>query len=471
MESIYAALNSLQMRKKSTAAKKYIPPRYLTGQVRVAFIGKSNYVTINQVALVSPVRHMYVAVFTPDDYVKIFHYSAQELQDRKNTTLTNQHGGSDFNSNTYIMKLDYTSDCNLVETIPLHKQKLNGQYNTTNATKILEGFEQLVEGKQVVDFTAGKGDLLKWARDNGAKSVLGYDIDPSVNPSNIELDTLDTPVSLPSHFVMSNPPFLRKCGTKTVVHDHIYKRYGVDNLYKAHIMSLTCKEGIMIVPANFLSEAKSKARDWFFRRYSITKARLFTYKVFDDADLSVVAFHYKKNKALADYCTYGIDIYYPNNQVITKQVTVSAAHKWLVGGETLSQLQVYANGLQVEIKSCAEQTNTNIYLQNINGGTLSFGASYHSSRPSESTNKLVSNRVELPGFTVLTKTKQLEIVAKFNKLQQDLFDKYDQLPFSNYVEAGKLITSGSINKTLLAASAGLVLVDQNPATALFDWGT
>lgn len=63
------------------------------------------------------------------------------------------------------------------------KQAL-GQYFTTNSDRILEGFENLVKGKKVLDPFAGAWDLLNWADRNGASECAGYDIDPKTQETH-----------------------------------------------------------------------------------------------------------------------------------------------------------------------------------------------------------------------------------------------------------------------------------------------
>ena len=83
-----------------------------------------------------------------------------------------------------------------------------GQFFTTNADVVLRGFEPFVAGKAVTDPFAGNGDLLRWAKQNGAKSVKGYDIDPACidNKTVFENDSLLRPKRY--DFIVTNPPYL-----------------------------------------------------------------------------------------------------------------------------------------------------------------------------------------------------------------------------------------------------------------------
>ena len=57
------------------------------------------------------------------------------------------------------------------------KKKQLGQFFTKNSDYIFKGLEKFIEGKTVIDPFAGNGDFIKWARENKAKSVKGYDVD------------------------------------------------------------------------------------------------------------------------------------------------------------------------------------------------------------------------------------------------------------------------------------------------------
>jgi predicted RNA methylase len=56
-------------------------------------------------------------------------------------------------------------------------KKQLGQFFTVNSDYILSGFSDFVKGKNIIDPFAGSGDLLIWAKRNGAKKIKGYDVD------------------------------------------------------------------------------------------------------------------------------------------------------------------------------------------------------------------------------------------------------------------------------------------------------
>ena len=90
-----------------------------------------------------------------------------------------------------------------------NKQKL-GQFFTTNSNYILKGFDKYINNKNIADPFCGSGELLTWAINNSAKSVIGYDIDRQYIDNKIIFfnDSLNNPLQY--DFVLTNPPYLYK---------------------------------------------------------------------------------------------------------------------------------------------------------------------------------------------------------------------------------------------------------------------
>lgn len=66
------------------------------------------------------------------------------------------------------------------------KKRDLGQFFTTNADYILQGFEEFIGGKEVSDPFAGNQELLNWCQKNGAQAVVGFDCDKNyVNDKNV----------------------------------------------------------------------------------------------------------------------------------------------------------------------------------------------------------------------------------------------------------------------------------------------
>jgi hypothetical protein len=181
----------------------------------------------------------------------------------------------------------------------MNKKKELGQFNTTNVDYILQGLENLIAGKAVVDPYAGNGDLLKWAKKNGAKPVIGYDIDPNCIKNNIFNN--DSLITIPpsGNFILTNPPYLYK----GKMNEYMKKKYMLDDcvedlyhLSLLRIINSDYDEGIIIIPVNFFSaENSDKIRKKFLDVYDIENVNYFTEQVFDDTTYNVVAFHFFKS--------------------------------------------------------------------------------------------------------------------------------------------------------------------------------
>jgi len=75
------------------------------------------------------------------------------------------------------------------------KKKNLGQFFTYNSDYILKGFEKCVKGKVICDPFAGNQDLMRWATKNGAKSVVGFDVNKNLvdNKKVFYNDSLNNP--------------------------------------------------------------------------------------------------------------------------------------------------------------------------------------------------------------------------------------------------------------------------------------
>lgn len=176
----------------------------------------------------------------------------------------------------------------------MSQKKDLGQFFTTNSDYILQGFENVVQGKTVLDPFAGGGDLLRWAERNGAKAVSGLDIDPKLVSKEITLN--DSLLVIPAtEFNITNPPYL----AKNKMSPEMKSKYMLDSYEDLYLLSIKRimisdpKEGIIIIPVNFFSAENSDAlRKEFLTQYSISRVNYFRTQVFADTTYNVVAFYY-----------------------------------------------------------------------------------------------------------------------------------------------------------------------------------
>lgn len=250
-------------------------------------------------------------------------------------------------------------------------KKQLGQFFTTNSDRILQGLDIFVFGKNVIDPFAGNSDLLDWAKRNKSKSVLGYDIDKKlINNKNVFYnDSISNKMRY--DFVCTNPPYLHKnkadIKTKNIFNTKEHSNF--EDLYQLSIFSIMeCKEGILIVPLNFLSAENSKyIRNIFFNKFEIIKLNIWTEQVFDDTTYNVIAFHFRtKENTHSDKNIVETTILPANTKTsfILKKET-----GWQIGGEFVDKIKKVKNNLGIfrltenDIKSGSE--NIKIAIQNV----------------------------------------------------------------------------------------------------------
>ena len=218
-----------------------------------------------------------------------------------------------------------------------------GQFFTTNADAVLRGFEPFVAGKAVTDPFAGNGDLLRWAKKNGAKSVKGYDIDPACidNKTVFENDSLKTPQAY--DFVVTNPPYLYQ---NKMADNSLLTRSKHTDLYQLALEKLTnSRAGIVIVPINFLSAQNARyIRRTFFERFAVKRAVYFTQQVFADTTYNVIALYYEKKPAKTDSLAFDL-IIEPQGNLLP--VSLQKQFDWQIGGEFLSAVNSTPNRLKI----------------------------------------------------------------------------------------------------------------------------
>jgi hypothetical protein len=153
----------------------------------------------------------------------------------------------------------------------LANKKSLGQFFTTNSSYILQDLEQFIVGKNVIDPFAGNQDLINWAKQNNCNSCHGFDIDTNL-VDNINVFFNDSINNQQQYqFVCTNPPYLNKNKASQLIKEKFFFKQDFTDLYQVAINAiLSCQEGILIVPLNFLSASNStKIRTIFFDKFAI----------------------------------------------------------------------------------------------------------------------------------------------------------------------------------------------------------
>lgn len=228
------------------------------------------------------------------------------------------------------------------------KKKSLGQFFTTNSDYILQGFGEFVKNKEVSDPFAGNQDLLVWLKNNHCEKNVGFDYDPNyVDGKNVFLnDSINSPKEY--KFVCTNPPYLHKnkAGKETKEKFFSGKNACFEDLYQASIAAiLGCKEGIIIVPLNFLcAENSRKIRELFFEKFEIIKLNIFSEQVFADTTYNVIAFYFKEKQKPTEKNIVDATIY-PENKKI--KLVLEKKSGWQFGGDFIYKIKSVKNDLGV----------------------------------------------------------------------------------------------------------------------------
>lgn len=228
------------------------------------------------------------------------------------------------------------------------KKRALGQFFTTNSDYILQGLEEFVKNKEIIDPFAGNQDLLKWAKNNNCKKTIGFDYDKNyIDGKNVLLnDSINFPKNY--KFICTNPPYLHKNkATKEIKEKFFFgKNSNFEDLYQVSILSiLNCDEGILIVPLNFLcAENSNKIRKLFFEKFEIIKLNIFSEQVFDDTTYNVVSFYFRKKRQSSEKNNIDATIYPENKKT---RLTLEKLYDWQFGGDFIYNIKNTKNELGI----------------------------------------------------------------------------------------------------------------------------
>jgi hypothetical protein len=230
----------------------------------------------------------------------------------------------------------------------MNDKKQLGQFFTTNADYILSGFSKLVKNKNVSDPFAGSGDLMFWARNNGAKTITGFDVDDRYanNLTILKNDSINNPKKY--NFILTNPPYLHKNKADQNTKEKYFsgQNSSLEDLYQVSLKSiLNSDEGVVIVPLNFLSaENSERIRRMFLEKFYITRVNIFTEQVFSDTTYNVISFHYKKKIDNSDSMKFTAFLFPGNTKILLE---LKKDFGWQMGGEFIAKIKSTENMLGV----------------------------------------------------------------------------------------------------------------------------
>ena len=319
-----------------------------------------------------------------------------------------------------------------------------GQYFTTNATELLKDLEDTVRNAIVCEPFAGGGDLVEWCYSNGAQGVKAYDIQPQ-NETIIVNDSIRTPWYEGCDVVVTNPPYLSRNKNQD---KRPYEQWGQSDLYKCHLASIVAsdiKEGIVILPSNFISESNSKIRDLFFSRFKLDFVRYYRYPVFDDATTGICVIKFSRWIPEA-HMTVVIDTHYPD-KVVSKDYQLRKEYGWLPGLEFFEY--IYADTQPLEVKILREGEGTNILISLLTNGKYPLGAHYNDGETFYASEKTFTT-YQVKVNTDMSEDIQRNVVDKYNKMLYTYMNKYESLFLANYMGAEQKIKSRRYSGLLLS---------------------
>lgn len=227
-------------------------------------------------------------------------------------------------------------------------KKQLGQFFTTNSDYILQGFEEFVKNKEVIDPFAGNQDLINWSIENNCKKIVGFDCDKKYvdNKSVFYKDSINSFQKY--KFVFTNPPYLHKNKADREIKERFFSgiHSGFEDLYQVSIFSiLNCEEGILIVPLNFLSaENSKKIRNLFFEKFEIVKLNIFSEQVFEDTTYNVISFYFKRKSENSEKSKISATIFPEKKQI---NFIIKRKHNWQFGGDFINRIKNTKNHLGI----------------------------------------------------------------------------------------------------------------------------
>lgn len=318
------------------------------------------------------------------------------------------------------------------------------QFFSTKAAYIFQGFP--VPPAPVIEPFAGRGDLIEWTRNQGYTGTIeAFDIMPQT-PFITRQDTLRIPPSYSGKWVVTNPPFIAR--NKTTEHRDLYETHETNDLFKVFMLTLLTAEGkpaaaggYAIIPLNFLCSVRPMdvaCRAKFFAAYKLIRVNLFEETVFDDTTCTVIAIWFEATAGGAQQQQQTFKMYrFPTGD--NKDFTISAQHKWLIGGNvyelhTSPTIQI---SRYVKDEDLAEgEQLLNLTFNAIDSGTSTgrIGLKYTTTTYRGEITARTYATLVVRGVR-LTADQQKDLVVRFNRLFENLREEHWSLFLTNYRES------------------------------------
>ncbi len=308
----------------------------------------------------------------------------------------------------------------------MESKKFLGQFYTTNSEYILQGMV-IPNYVDVIEPFVGQGDLSSWVKNNfNVNSVETYDIDPKIECDDIR-NSIINPPNYHNKWVVTNPPFLAR---NKNIDKTIYNKFGVDDLYKAFLITLIngdCEGGIIILPLNFFSSEDDKMRDLFLSKYIIQNVNIFEEKVFEDTAYTVCSFQFIKGENIVEQ-EINFKIFPHNKNVKFK---LSKDYGFRIGGDELN----CKNNIKFGRLLIGQTPTTNMTLFAVDSGTfdgrikLKITETPYFGKESDRVFCTITSPIKIDN--------EEEVCKHFNERLEILREKYNSLFLTNYRESTK----------------------------------
>jgi hypothetical protein len=334
-----------------------------------------------------------------------------------------------------------------------------GQFYTTNYDHILKGMSA-PKGSNIIEPFVGNGDLVRWCESLGHQVGEGYDLSPpddSHYKDVIVQDTLMNPPNYDGKFIVTNPPYLASNKAEKVEGETAFEKWQTSDLYKAFIKSFCSQApsgGVIIVPLNFICDAKDKtSRSEFLSKFSIDRMNVFEEQVFEDTSYTVCSIQFSLRKTPTDESSFDYFLY-PGEEKV--KMSLHRKYGWQIAGDyfnesvdcehKISRL-LNSNGETPLTKEAREKSLnphrgnriTNLMLHCVDG---KHGNKESSVRMEWNPVPLFGKDTDRSFCTIvidppISQDKQRELMNDFNEELSRLREKYHSLFLVNFREFGR----------------------------------
>lgn len=312
-----------------------------------------------------------------------------------------------------------------------------GQFYTTNFKYILQDMYIPSEVVKIIEPFVGNGDLLCFI-DKSEYEIEMYDIDPKIELT-IKSDTLLDPPNYDNKFVITNPPYLARNKNEN---KEIYDKWNCNDLYKCfilHLINSECIGGIIIVPLNFITSMRKNdllLRQNFMKKYHVELINIFEEQVFSDTSYTVCSLQFSSLKedseTLTDICIY------PSKTKIATRFTNE--NNYTIGGDIYNL--PFNSDIKIEraTKLTKNKDNITSILLKCIDDNIDNQIGLRIDEPYIDNTKNLSARsyATLVITPKINKTKEKELVRKFNTFISDKRKEYNSLFLTNYRESNSI---------------------------------